>query len=207
MSIIPGFPALLAVRPPPVLTFRSVQFDTVDRTVYTFSGLAIGDADDSRWVMVAPRSAGIGTPSVTINSVPCDVFADYGGSVSLQGAPVPGGTTATVVVTYPGSAPRCGLALWTVTGNGRLQCIGSDYVNGGGPPASVDLPIVPSSVSIAAGVTGSASTWTNATERYDQFIEGSSSHSGADYTNASTTTGTRTITCSAATSMVGASFR
>lgn len=110
---------------PPVLAFfLGTVSDTVDASTFTFSSVAIGDADTNRKIFasVGVASAGGGAltiTSVTIGGVTAKLAMEATGSTdrraSIYVADVPSGTTANVVVVCSVTASECVVSLYRST--------------------------------------------------------------------------------------------
>jgi hypothetical protein len=92
---------------------------------YTFSSVALGEADASRRIFVGifGRTTGTGgVSSVTIGGVSASLHAQGTSSVTgdtttaIFSAPVPSGTTGDVVVTFNSGQVRSAIALWRYVG-------------------------------------------------------------------------------------------
>lgn len=203
------------------LAFTTSAFDAVDRTTYTFSSQAIGDASASRYVIVGATSAsGSQTvSSMTIGGISASLIVSLGDSVEsgyraeLWAAAVPTGTTADVVVTYSGGVVRCGIGIWRMVGGSVTP---TDTASASADPAS-------DTINVAAGGglcaivlwsnTGAPYTtsWTGVDEDFDtNFGEGDTNYSGGSKLYAAAQTG-MTISASSDGStnreaMVAASF-
>ena len=100
-------------------TFMDAIGDGNDLTTYTFSGVNIGAANASRFVVAAPiyRATGSGTTisSVTIGGGAATqaIQAQYGASgAGIYARAAPTGTTADIVVTLSAGAVRCAIGVW-----------------------------------------------------------------------------------------------
>lgn len=191
---------------PKVLTFHESQVDPANRTTYTFSGVAIGDAKPDRRVIVGVSEAG-GTASsiptsVTIGGVSASKLteANTGNSIaSIWIALVPTGTTANIVLTLGQSSSRLGIGVWSCTGlesNTPIDTDSDTSVN----PQSLSVNTAEGGFAVAVSNNRNNSTvavtWSAMTERYDEIIEGSGAYqSGADkVTDGSTLTTSVTYT-------------
>lgn len=172
-------------------TWQASAVDVTDASSYTFSTIPIGAASSSRRVVVAIGSASataVTLSAVTIGGVSATVDADSGAltgnrRVVLVSAVVPTGITATVAITLSGTAGRIGVGLWTLTsGSPTGQTATSPNLTSG----TLTVTTAAGHVVICAGYaslsSGSVSTtWTDATERYDEQIENTfNSHTAAD---------------------------
>lgn len=194
--------------PVPTLTYKTVSSSTTNASSYSYSSVAIGAADTTRRVVVAAVMAlGSGGPltaitSATIGGITATVrifiTSDdaLGKGVAFFDALVPTGTTATIAYTVDATAARSSIGVWTITGNADLRL--TDAVSS---PTGVTLnpQLEPDGVLIAACHNGGNITWTNATERFDMNVEGSTFYSGADFSNANGAGGPYAVTRSSST--------
>lgn len=179
---------------------RSVSFtanaiqDTV-LTTFTFASQAIGTAFTGRRVVVgvgAISAASRTISSVTIGGIaatPIAFVEGASGGVFVPGglyiAQVDTGTTASVVVTYSGSANRCGIGVFVLSN--MTTSVASDFGTSIANPETKTLAVPVGGVAIGyATVYQSGGTptfgWSGITERFDQVLEtsvSSGSHSGA----------------------------
>lgn len=127
-------------QPAAQISFTASPSTTNNNTVYTFSNVAIGDADDNRIVAVAAFANGLGGDlvGVTIGGITATRASSFfssetaGNAAGIFYANVPTGTTATVVITCPDAAARCATAVYRIIpGYGRIPTIGSagDYAS------------------------------------------------------------------------------
>lgn len=104
------------------VTWGSYDYDEVDRTTYTFTGVTIGTASSDRRVHVIcfASNGGVTLSSATIGGVSATINtqAATGGSgqMAIITANVTSGTTATVALTWSGSQTRCGISAYYSTG-------------------------------------------------------------------------------------------
>lgn len=139
----------------------------------TYTAVPIGGASLSRMVVVCVKGDNtLGQPtSVTVGGVACtSVVATNSGSIynSMWAAKVPTGTTADIVVNWPGTPDRQGISVYNVQGISGITA--SDTDSDVAAPYTKPITIPINGVAIACGVTGNASnttTWTNLTEDFD----------------------------------------
>jgi len=182
------------------VAFASSAVDSVDRTIYTFSGVAIGTATLDRKVVVSPvgniGAGGGAVSTVTVGGISASlVVAIIGGvqSAEIWQADVPTGTTADVVVTWAAEQARSGIGVFAVTGAASGA---SDTATSTADPMSTTLTIPANGIAIGVGTdnAGGPFAWTNLTERYDEPLEGAIDHTGASDAFITHEVG-RTITC------------
>jgi len=118
----------------PKLEFGAGSVDSVDRTTYTFSSIAIGTASITRRVVVCVRpritgwvAGGGSDPTVTVGGVGCTLLTsntnglatNIGAWLFITNNVVPTGTTANVVVTTPDSRTMtaCFIATYALSKN------------------------------------------------------------------------------------------
>lgn len=176
-------------------TFQTSATDsTLFQTSYTFTSQAIGTAASDRDVIVLVKLSGDVAASisgVTIGGVSATVISYNGGSsgaskAAIAIAPVPTGTTATVVVSLSGGQGfECGIGVYTAN-NINLTAYDSGHAAGVGtnpaPNVSINIP----SSGFTIGVVGtqndnsiSGISWTNLTRDYQGAVRSNAWHSGA----------------------------
>lgn len=181
--------------PPPVPfehTFLQSATSLVDGTVFSFLAQPIGEASDTRRIVVEVGTAGAAaaTTTVTIGGIAASVDVDSGNSIGnrrawLFSAVVPTGTTADVVVTCSTSQARCGIGMWHLTKGAPTGAVAVSL--------NVDADILPvatevGDVVIAGGFCSRAdlvainTAWFTATERFEDALTEATSNSntGAD---------------------------
>ena len=184
--------------------------DSVDRTTYTFSSVALGTASTTRAVYVwstaqGPSVSAFNINTMTVGGVSASLVqvADSSAEPQYMGelwrADVPTGTTGDIVVTWNSGVSQCGVSVWSVDGDHEEFAIATDVSNS---TSSVSFTNVPDNSVILAGRGSSFSgthTWTgDVTENVDQTIEGSVRHSAASQFHA--TGGSKTVTCTPSSS-------
>lgn len=182
----------------PTLTFKTSSVSSSDLDTYTFSSLSIGTASTTRLVIAVcfaqndNAAAGVAPTSVTIGGVAATIHVSGLGtsanesSVAIASAVVPTGTTASVVVVYPDSQARAGVAVYTLTGYESATPIRTGS-NTADAKTTASLNMVAFSTQV--GVVGSSNrfagsttcTWTNATEASDEALESSQGSASSAY--------------------------
>lgn len=127
------------------ITYTDTSFQNTPLTTYTYTSRAIGTAAANRYIVV-----GVGQATAAINAVVSMtiggisasqiVFDTNGvnGRTDLWIAPVPTGTTATIVITFAGSVTRCGIGVWAIYGGSNTaRATGAGHAN----PAVASLNI------------------------------------------------------------------
>jgi len=197
--------------------------DSVDRTNYTFSGVAIGTAATNRRIIVGVGNRFTsGNPtisSLTVAGIPATQVAHVSAGAStvkatLFIADVPTGTTADIVVNQSGGTVNCGLGVWAAYD--LLSSTATDFGTSVANPATDGIAVSAGGIIVGYAVTGGSDaprthTWTGISEEFDETIEGFIAHTGASGEFASASTPTLTVTPSAALALgpaaVFASFR
>ena len=186
----------------PSISFRTSAASSSDLTTYTFSSQNIGTAAESRHVIVSVSSLadGLGSTSIssiTIGGVAATVVVSQasgdGGFAGLAIAAVPTGTTADVVVTMSNLQGRMAVGIWAAYDLASATPV--DTAASTADPASLNVDVQAGDVLVAAiyNNTNATATWTGATERFDDLVEGAE-YSGADYTATADET-PRTVEC------------
>ncbi len=178
----------------PVLTYLGNSTDIADASSYTFTNFAIGQP--GLIVVAAQTEQGAGqVTGVTIGGVTAteaiSVVTASGvvSRVSLFYARVVAGSTATIVVTYPGTMVRCLIGVW------RLDNVNSDTPldtgshefpgNSASQTLTITLDSQVGAVGIVAAVNGTISatiTMSGVTVDYSTAPESLSYCFGASYT-------------------------
>lgn len=139
---------MAAANQPVVLAFTAKDKDSVDRTTYTFSGLAIGAAATNRKIVVGAFTGGSNRTIVSVKvagaSASAVVTVDTSSDIqALYQIDVPTGTTADIEIVFSAIASRCGVGVWalynakaaandTDTGTGTSSVAGTISVPAGG---------------------------------------------------------------------------
>lgn len=147
-------------------------------TTFTYTGIAIGTASATRYVVVgltSISSAATTITSVTIGGVlATNVITqkkDNGGVDIVQAfyiAAVPTGTTANVVVVYSVSQYRAGCATWSL--DNLLSATATATASNTADPANASIDVAAGGVLLGFGAQSNSSctyTWTNLTEVFD----------------------------------------
>ena len=161
----------------------------------SFDGISIGTASADRRVVVAASgartSAGKRTvSSMTIGGVTAQQDSITGPSAQADGndiwsAVVPTGSTADIDIVWSAAMLNMGINVWTVTGGVSTRVAVHDTLEVGHASAALSGTItVPTDGVLIANAYGDGTlrtwSWTNATERSDESLESTASHSGAD---------------------------
>jgi len=199
-----------------VLAYQTNAADPANLTTYTFSAQAIGTAASDRYVIVGVAGSNTASePStVTVGGVSATkVVGTAGGnhSAGLWVALVTSGSTADIVVTWPGSIDRCAIGVWSSTGLSSVTP--SNTATSNATPGSCTVTTLAGGFAIAFSHLGYGTvTWsgTGVTQDFNTSIEASVKNTGAsaatDGTNL-TFTATYSTTFDATTRpMVAASF-
>ncbi len=198
----------------PVLTWASSAVTGTDATSHTFASQAISTAASNRFVIVVistgmdvggtltnghPLTVTIGGVSATKLFAPVPSGGDNDSIMSMWGALVPTGTTASIVMTWNVSQRRVGLATYalyyhtmvpTYTGSGSFN---------GTTNVSLNVTVGPGGKGLVGLMGGDnsagtyATTWTGTTtvtEFYDQVVESSSNQAGGTFTTSGNIIGT-----------------
>jgi hypothetical protein len=213
MSFFPFVPGSMA---PLAVTFTDSDSSGSNNTTYTFTGLSIGTAAATRYVIAGFAAEGGSNPtaasSVTIGGVSATLLSGTGTYAAIYIALVPTGTTATVAITLNAEASRCGVVVWTAANLSSASA--QDTLTDTSDPLSgtIDVPSEGAVVAIAAhgNSNGHLFTWTGATEDAE-FDRGTNrTMSGAHAEVAAGETG-RTVSATTTTStdlhMVAVSLR
>lgn len=174
-------PNLVATKTP---TYQTAASDTSNTDTYTFSAQAIGTAAADRRVHVGVCGfVGTGTLSgVSIGGIAADInVLSKSGDVTtaIVTALVPTGTTADIIVSFGSNRASCHIGVWSSVGVTATNSFDTDTSSV--DPGTATLSTLSGGFVIGvAGVAGSATTtWTNATETFDQTDAESKSSTGA----------------------------
>lgn len=173
------------------LSFLSAYISSANAASYTYNTVSIGTPANDRYVIIAAYvvvgTGGINLTTVTLDGVTMTPIVTKTNSTSISlgfyGLLVPGGTTATVVVSASGTSSRSAIASYSMTGYNSTSSTGGTY-------GSVDnvgtfnftMPKVTGGCGLvcAWGQTNSANTsWSGLTENYDTQPEASDTWCGA----------------------------
>jgi len=166
--------------------YVSTNVSTSNTTTYTFTSQAIGTAASDRRVVVGimNRDALAVPASVTVDGVglTMDASKQNTGAASIWSAPIPSGSTGTIVVTYSVANTCCGIGVWET--NGDPVATGVSGVNSATPAVTVSTSpgdFVIGVLQCRVSVLGPSVTWNTASERYDGQVDGAvRQHAGAD---------------------------
>lgn len=161
---------------------------TTDATSYTFSAVDLGIPSADRLIVVGISLRNSTAPlvsSLTINGVTATkidgMTVTTGTRAEVWYANVPTGTSGDIVVSLSSQSLRCGIGVWSVTGNPKLWSVMDCSTN----PMTNKLH-VPSGGSVIAYGLGidnttlrTVSSWTKVTEDFDATIETTVRHTGA----------------------------
>jgi hypothetical protein len=161
---------------PAAATFAGSSGNSANQTTYTFAGLAIGAASAGRYVVVTTNTtATVTCNAVTVGGVACTELIERTNDATLSiwitDTPIASGTTATVEVTFSGTASNCGVATWAVTGLELTTARDTMSDVGTTLSGTIDVPADGVLIAAASGLT--SATWTGATERHETSVEGS----------------------------------
>ena len=216
MSFLPGMSGPMAMLVVPfALSFTdSVSPETIGANTYSFTDRAIGESSGGRLVVCAVHWALTGSTtlsSATIGGVAATIVAQCNGTntgVAIIAAVVPTGTTATVALTWAASVARGGIGLWRMVGQVSNTAYDFDNPAGGAQAVrtvTLDVPAGGGVIVASEGDQSNATTWTNATERYD-YVTANDNSSGADDVTATLLSG-RVITDSGTRVVCAASWQ
>lgn len=136
----------------------------------TYTNFSIGTASSDRVVFVAAwmlSATARSISSITIGGVTATLVvgdtATRNQNVVLYRATVPTGTTATIVVTWSGSANNSGIDVWTASGVGTITTFSSNRADSNATTQSVTINTPSNGFSIASGFRyrGATTTITN----------------------------------------------
>ena len=164
---------------------------------YTFTDAAIGTAAASRYVhLVICAGAGSTTTlaSASIQGISATINTDASDDeiqISIVSAPVPTGTTGTILLAFNNTKNRCHVGVFRSTGLSSSTAYDVDFRNAG----DLDKQTATGQVStlnggfaiggVASDLNSSSVIWTGLSELYDTTVESTNTYSGA----ASTTIG------------------
>lgn len=169
MSLFPFVPPGVII--PATIAFVANTVDFVGRTVYTFSGHAIGTAAANRTVIVGVggNANNRAISGVTIAGNP---MTPVSGTANTAGTgtteffefPLAAGTTADIVVTWSGAQQRCSIYVFEANGVGTSNDSAIDF-----NPNDVTLTVLEGGVVASIGINNDnrTNTWTGITEEFD----------------------------------------
>jgi hypothetical protein len=186
-----GFGGRRPAGPPSEFSFVAAQAIATDLTTYTFDNgggnfdFGADDANRRITAAIAWRS----TPAQTVSSL---TIGGVGATAIVTGvtglsavaiyiANVPTGANGTVVITFSGTALRCGVGVYRmVNSTSTATATDTDVVTNSDPASlSVNVTAGGAAIAVATHTQGGTATWAGVTERYDAAIEGSTIHTGA----------------------------
>lgn len=161
---------------PGSVAFIGTTIDTTVGAPQTFTGVSIGAADATRRVIVVIHGSGTGgaVTAVTIGGISATIHAsavDVDDRSCIVSAAVPTGTTATIVVTYTGSAwDEMGIAVFRAINlvSGTPHATATDTVD----VVSMSINIPTNGILVAGCInnTSAGMTTVGVTENYDLAI-------------------------------------
>jgi hypothetical protein len=169
-------------RIPSEISYITNASDSVDRSVYTFSGQSIGPASNDRVVIVTIGSrvnasttlSGVTIGGVTATEIAYAQNVHAGGTehCAIYAAKITSGTTAEIVVTFTGPSLRCAIGVFAKTGSTGVSSFDTDTDitdTSGEFGVSVDVPDNGTVLCAAfCGASGSTSwTFSGVTEDFD----------------------------------------
>lgn len=189
---VPGalIAAMLSAGTSKVWTYHTTDFDGVNRTVYTFSSMAIGSAAADRGVIVGVVADEVN--STTVSSTDTEIggvapvitqASSSNLTVCLLSAIVPTGTTADVVIRFSAGKGVCHIGVWSCTGMTTATPL--DYGSSTSDPGSDTLTAIAGGVcfAVAGSRINTSLSWSNITEQYDtQSVGVNTTVSGASIT-------------------------
>ncbi len=171
-------------------------------TTYTFSSVGLGTAAADRKIVVGVTGIGQNNnfyvTSVTVGGVGATLVkatmnADR--PAELWIAPVPGGTSGDIVVTFTGGQSACGIGMWALYGAGGIHATAGSTADP--MSAGIDCPANGVVIGIGTDMNEYTFTWTGPTEDFEDHVRGSGyngTFTGASAQYATTQTGL-TVTC------------
>lgn len=192
--------------PPPAatITFTDNAVDTAGGSTITWTGRAIGTATATRQVIVTLISYNISAASngasMTVGGISATKLIDVGGAVAdnlyaaVFIANVPTGTTATIVASFTTTPSRAGIGVYAADNLVSTTPTNTYTSTGTANPFSQSVNISAGGFGVAVSSksdnsTAGTYTWAGLTERYDQTINFSITHSGASLAFAAAQTG------------------
>ena len=183
---------------------------------YTFSSQDIGTAASNRNIIVVASTGGGGAgidfaATCTVGGASIARIVDLEGNdnndISVYQGVIASGTSADVVITVAGGTmEKCGIAVHAVFGDKvSLNDLYTQAATTAAPSGSVDVPaggVIIAANKIQSNDGAFATSWTNATEVYDEVLEAGTNadmQSGAYTAVTSAATVTVTATASGAT--------
>ena len=183
---------LRAASKSPSVTYNAFTSSLVSGSTFTFNNVSIGTADDSRLVVAQVHAIGVSgnpvsTSSVTIAGVSAAGYQNNSdpNHTSLWAASVTSGTTATIVVNFPGAgADHCAIGVYSLYNlNSNVPISTQTATVTTNTVASLTVAVEEKGI-VIAGISGGSNvttTWSGVTERYDTTVFGDV-RSGGDST-------------------------
>lgn len=180
-----GFGGFTAAAGGKVLTYQTSTSDSTNASSYTFTAQAIGTAAADRYVIVGAAGSNTASEpsSVTVGGVSATKAVGTAGgnhSAGLWVALVTSGSTADIVVTWPGSIDRCAIGVWSATGLSSVTP--SNTATSNASPGSCTVTTLADGFAIAYSHLGYGTvTWsgTGVTQDFNTSIEASVKNTGA----------------------------
>jgi hypothetical protein len=186
--MLPGLSGIAGVggRKVAAVTYQTQTFTQSVGTQFTFSSQAFGTASSDRVVIVsvvvADGTAGT-VSAVTIGGVSATIIRQASDSTltgAIVAAAVPTGTTGSVVVDLSTSRGACAIGIWSATGQVSAAGVAS---NSNTDLAELTLVAEDGGFVIGLccnlGATPRTTTWSGASEDFDDVAEENTYHSGA----------------------------
>lgn len=180
------------------VTLTDNSVDTTNLTAYTFSSQSLGTAAVDRRIIIGVAGSGANAGAVStltvggVSATNIIALENVDTETEIWIADVPTETTGDVVVTFAAVKARCGIGVYRAIGS-RSGAIATSSSTADPMSASLLIPYDGIAVGVGMDQSTSTYTWTNLTERYDETVEGTISHTGSSLN--SDITQTLTITC------------
>lgn len=187
--MLPGLSSIggTGVRKTAAVSYQTETFDITNTDTYTFSSQPFGSASSDRIVIVSVLGYGGSAStisSVTIGGVSATIIRQQSTGTTTLGiaaAAVPTGTTGNVVAVFSATKGDCAIAVWSGTG----QITAAGVASG----SNTDLSEITLAsevggfvVAVCMNINNRTTTWTGATENFDDNFGESEWHSGASLT-------------------------
>lgn len=197
---------------PPSVALVSSASSSANLSSYTFAGMALGDADPTRVILVAVVGLDVGSivptgctvAGVTATLVASGVSITATGSAQIYAVALPSGTTGDVVVTCSGAIGRVAVIVWRALNMTSLTPY--DTATSDADPAVLDCNTTGACIAVACGFWNNTTpaAWTGLTEDVDDTVEGSQ-YTGASATiNTAATPRSISVNCGTTSYAVGA---
>lgn len=183
----------------PTFAYITSNSSATDATSYTFAGTSLGTAGPNRLIVVgsAARSGASNSySSVTVggSAMSSAVVRNAAQTnVGLHYLLVPTGISADIVVTFTGTAARCGIGVWALYN--LAQQAARSTASDTAATLALSLNTFPDAIALAITYTGGSTSevWTGLTENFDVAPE--SSHILGASVQCTTAETPRTMTC------------